>query len=314
MYQGLSEDIRNRKILDRIVENDRSIEKTLVRNGYTFRSGKEDGSKKLLIQRLWIDTTPADGFFELMNIESNRSILKTICSLKSAFTQDDLAAKWPLKKVDALITELCNLRILSQRALGNFELANKEAKFGENLEWYVAELFKRKLFATSDWGVKIEEAPCGGDYDVLARLENQIVYVECKAKNPGAVKESELLNFLKRDEFLRPHISIFFIDSTDNVDPVEDSLNKIGRKIGEVKATHNIKNTFGKPPYVEGVSSNVRHFQHRLFLVNSKKPVLETFKLCLRHRHRTGELEQAFKGRFWLHEEFNKVEKWWPAR
>lgn len=311
MYRGLFGDIENAKILDRIVENDRSIEKTLVRNGYTFRSRKDDASNKLLIERPSIDTTPADAFFGLMNIQSNRSILKKMCSLKCSFTQEELAANWGPKKVEALITELCNLRVLSQRAMGKFELANKEARFGENLEWYVAELFKRKLFATSDWGVKIKEAPCGGDYDVLARLENEIVYVECKAKNPRSVKESELLNFLKRDEFLRPYISIFFVDSTDNVDPVEEGLNKIGGKIGDVKATHNIENTFGKPPYIEDVSSNVRHFQHRLFPVNSKKPVLETFKLCLRHRHRTGELEQAFKGRFWLHEEFNKVEKWW---
>ena len=311
MYKGLTEDIKRSEVLDRIINNDRSIKKTLLRRGYTYQSDKQNASKKLLMELPVIDRTPVDSFYQLMQEQSNRVILKKLCSLNRGFTKEQMQKNWAPEKIDSLLSRLQDLKIIVSTPSQNFQLQNPHAEFGENLEWYVAELFRREFYGTADWGVHIVEAPAGGDYDVLARLENQLVYVECKAKRPDSVKESEFISFLKRDEFLRPHMAIFFIDSTDKIAPVENMFNNIGENIGKLKVEHGVANTFGQPPYTERIDKNVCHFQGRLFIANSRKPALDTFKFCLRHRHRTGVQDQATSGSFWLHQELNKVEKWW---
>ena len=304
-------DIEKSKILDQIVENDRSIEKTLIRRGFTFVSKKSNLSRRLLIKLPYLYYKTRDRFYNLMSKESNRVILKKICTQKEKFLSSELYEYWAKGKVDNFLEELTSLRIISKNRDGSFSVINRDAEFGENLEWYISEVFKREFHCTSDWGVHIAEAPSGGDYDILARAENNIIYVESKAKKVSSVSEEGLINFLKRDEFLRPYISILFIDTTDDIEALERLFNNIGLKIRELITKHGIKSVMGEPPYTEKLDNLFFHFQSRLFVVNSKKPILETFKLCFRHRYRTGELEQAYMGRFWLHELLLRVEKWW---
>lgn len=310
-FKGFLWDIEKSKILDRIAEDDRSIEKTLIRRGYTFKSNKTGLSRRLLLDIDILKEEPVDRFYRLMSRESNRAILKKICAIKPNFTKAELHDKWNISIVDDLLKGLIGLRAITKNQDDSFSIRKMEIEFGENLEWYISEVFKREFYCTSDWGVHIVEAPSGGDYDILARAENHIIYVESKAKKASSVKEEELINFLKRDEFLRPYISILFIDTTDDLKSLEKLFNEIGLKIRGLIAKHNIKSAIGNPPYTESLNSLFFHFQSRLFVVNSKKPILETLKLCLRHRYRTGELEQAFKGRFWLHELLLKFEEWW---
>ena len=72
MYKGLIEDIKRSEVLDRIINNDRSIKKTLLRRGYTYQSDKQNASKKLLMELPVIDRTPVDSFYQLMQEQSNR--------------------------------------------------------------------------------------------------------------------------------------------------------------------------------------------------------------------------------------------------
>jgi hypothetical protein len=311
MLRGIFWDAQKSKTLDRITEDDFSIEKTLVRRGFTFKSNKTGLSKELLIELYHSREERVNKFYNLMNKESNRAILKKICLMNSGFTKEDLVKNWDSQRVEDLLEELKELVIVNQKSDGTFELVNSEVEYGSNLEWYIAEIFRREFFCTSDWGVHVVEAPSGGDYDVLARSENNLIYVECKAKSPSSIKEEELINFLKRDEFLRPYISIFFIDTTDSIYSLEELLNKIGLKIKELIKQHNIDFVMGSPPYTEKLNNLFFHFQSRLFFVNSHHPIIETFKLCFRHRYRIGEMDQAYKGRFWLHELLIEVEKWW---
>ena len=309
-FNGFLWDIEKSKILDRIVEDDRSIEKTLVRRGFTFVSRKNLSGRLFRdLPHLYYKTR--ERFYNLMSKDSNRVILKKICTQKERFFNSELYERWDRERVDELLEELKLLKIIKKNQDESFSLTNIKAKFSENFEWYIAELFKNELYCTADWGVHIEEAPSGGDYDVLARVENDIIYVECKAKAPSNIDEKEFLDFLKRDEFLRSYISIFLIDSTDSIEPIEKLFNIIALKIKELISKHGIEFLMGEPPYTERLDDLFFHFQSRLFVVNSKKPILETFKLCLRHCYRIGEQERAVAWRFWLHELLLRVETWW---
>ncbi len=308
---GILQNLEKSEILDRIAENDRSIKKTLIRKGYTFESNKSGLSKNLLLDINILEHGRAGRFYNLMNRESNRAILKKICAIESKFTKAELYNERNVAIVDNLLKELVEISVIINNQDSSFLLKKREAKYGENLEWYISEMFKKEFYCTSDWGVHIVEAPNGGDYDVLARSENNLIYVECKAKRPSNIDEKEIISLLKRDEFLRPYITILFVDSTDDINSIENLFKKICLRIKELIAKHNIKFVMGKPPYTEKLYEPFVHFQSRLFVVNSKKPVLETFKLCLRHRHRSGETDQAIKGRFWLQELILKVEEWW---
>jgi len=309
-HRGILWDTEKSQILDCIAQNDYSIEKTLVRRGFTFKSRKNFLSEKLLIEnKLWPNDL-LDKFFSVLDDRTHRAILKFICANKSSFSEKDLTQRWANPKVAKLLKSLLTLKIISEMQQGIFSLSRKKAEFGENFEWYVAELFKRKFFSTADWGIHIVEAPNGGDYDVLARPENNIIYVECKTKSPSSLKEEELISFLKRDEFLRPYVAIMLFDTSDKVEKIEKMFNHTALKIKTVIEEQKIDFVMGEPPYTENLENSFFHFQSRLFFINSQRSISENIKLCLRHRHRVGELEQACKGRFWLHELLLKTEKW----
>jgi hypothetical protein len=90
---------------------------------------------------------------------------------------------------------------------------NNQYRFAKTLELLLAYLAIDELKALSaSFGVKIKNAPDGGDFDCLAVFRDEIVYFEAKSGNVNNIAESSILNFLKRHTFLAPKASILFID------------------------------------------------------------------------------------------------------
>ncbi len=86
-------------------------------------------------------------------------------------------------------------------------------RFTKTLELLLAYLAIDKLQATSaSFGVKIKNAPNGGDFDCLANFRDEIVYFEVKSGNVNNISGNSILNFLKRHTFLAPKASILFVD------------------------------------------------------------------------------------------------------
>jgi hypothetical protein len=57
-------------------------------------------------------------------------------------------------------------------------------------------------------------APHGGDYDVVACAEGELIYVEAKSAPPRQVTEEQVSAFLDRVDTLRPDLAIFLCDTT----------------------------------------------------------------------------------------------------
>jgi hypothetical protein len=85
--------------------------------------------------------------------------------------------------------------------------------FGQTLEWYVAEVLRREFGCATVFGLRIPRAAYGGDYDVIACAEGEVLYVETKSAPPRQILESEVRAFLDRVDTLRPDCALFLADT-----------------------------------------------------------------------------------------------------
>ena len=283
------------EIIKQFVEIELSIEKTLIRRGYQCSKSPS------LFERLLVpwEKKALDGLYTIMTNHENRAKLKNICSIKNEINPNDLCKKagWSSERINAFIKDLISFKILRDTTnISSFSLFNQQAEFGANLEWYIAEIFQRELYYTSGWGIHIEEAPDGGDYDVVARAEDKIIYVECKAKPVKNITKNEFLSFFRRDNFLRPDLSIFFIDSNDSLNPLIESLKELtGTEIRD-----NFFNDLKEMP--------LKHIGGRLFLINTQREsIKQRIMECLRFNHRFQTHYMSTEGPFFLHKNIEKI-------
>ena len=135
--------------------------------------------------------------------------------------------------------------------------------FGPTLEWYVAELLKREFGAEALWGVKFRRPKVGGDYDVLAKLDGSLLYVEVKSSPPKQITDSEMTAFLDRVEDLSPEFSVFLMDTElrmkDKIVPMfEQAL---------------AKRSNDPPPVSNGSSGSFSVYRTGIFIVNAKESI-----------------------------------------
>ncbi|MBS3907325.1 MAG: hypothetical protein KGZ49_09850 [Syntrophaceae bacterium] len=153
--------------------------------------------------------------------------------------------------------------------------------FGPTLEWFIAEMFKREFASPALYGVSVKKTRSGGDYDVTASWNQRLVYAEVKSSPPKGVEQAEISTFFSRLEDLLPDMAILFNDTQLRM---KDKLvvmfeEELSRRYGEDS----------KKLYpVERLVEELFHVGHRIFIVNSKKDVMENFGICLRDYLRHG--------------------------
>ena len=87
------------------------------------------------------------------------------------------------------------------------------SSFGGTLEWYVATVLAREFDCAVTRGLRISHAPHGGDYDVVACAEGEVIYVETKSAPPRQIFQEEVAAFLDRVDTLRPDVALFLVDT-----------------------------------------------------------------------------------------------------
>jgi len=123
--------------------------------------------------------------------------------------------------------------------------------------------------------VSIKKTHSGGDYDVIASWNQRLVYVEVKSSPPKGIEIGEVRTFFSRMEDLLPDVAILFNDTQLRM---KDKL--------VVMVEEELLRRYGKDSEtlypVERLIEELFHVCHRLYIVNSKKDVVENFRLCLR--------------------------------
>ncbi len=215
-------------------------------------------------------------FYEIMNKYSFRLVLRDMIKQQEQFRIQDLTHYCSLKVAKKYCDLLCEIGLIVKNGKESFRtLTSPLYSFGQTLEWFVAEMFKREFASPAIYRVTVKGTASGGDYDVIASWNRRLVYVEVKSSPPKGVELSEVTTFFSRIEDLQPDVAILFDDTQLRM---KDKL--------VVMFEEELKNRYGEESKllypVERLVEELFHIRNRIFIVNSKKDVVGNFAICLK--------------------------------
>jgi hypothetical protein len=174
-----------------------------------FKIYKKEPSEDLLI--------PVDsfigGFYEMMKKYSFRLFLRDVIKHQRFFRIENVT-RYATAEVTKEYAEYLQEIGLIEKVSDGLKLVPWPIKsFGETLEWFVSEIFKREFATEAVWGIRFKRPKVGGDYDLIAKVDGAILYMEIKSSPPKQIYQNEIAAFLDRVSDLSPEISIFFVDT-----------------------------------------------------------------------------------------------------
>jgi hypothetical protein len=247
-----------------------SLSYILQRRG--FRIYKKEPSDDLLIpEKRFID-----GYYEMLKRYSFRLFLRDVIKHQPLFSLTQVTRYSTKEVTDEYIKYLVKTGIAVPKN-SDYRLTKAPIKsFGETLEWFVAEVFKREFSAEATWGVKMKRPGIGGDYDLLAKIDGAILYMEIKSSPPKQIYQSEIRAFFDRVYDLMPEIAMFFMDTElrmkDKIVPMfEDEL----------------RFRFAEPPDVKRMEKELFEVdveRPKIFIINAKDSIINNIeKVLARH-------------------------------
>jgi hypothetical protein len=269
--QRFSKEIEILKTLS--IENSLSVEGMLKMRGIrVFRKNPVD--RLFFPPRL--PPSYKNQFYETMKKYSFRLVLRDIIKHQDRFCIQDLTHYCSPRVAQGYCDLLYKIGAIQKDRIGRYRTRVLPIySFGPTLEWFVAEMFRREFASPAIYGVHVKKTPSGGDYDVITSWNRRLVYVEVKSSPPKGVELGEVKTFFSRIEDLLPEVAILFNDTQLRM---KDKL--------VVMFEEELQRRFGKEAKtlyrVERLVEELFHVRHRVFIVNSKKDVVENFHVCLR--------------------------------
>jgi len=262
------------------LEDPSPVERMLKSRG--LRVFRENPTEKLFFPP---DILPLDRdrFYELMKRYSFRLILRDIIKQQDRFCLHDLTHYCSLKTAQRYGELLLKMKMIIQEEKDTFRTVRSSIdSLGATLEWFISEMFRREFASPAIYGVSVKETPSGGDYDVMASWNRRLVYVEVKSSPPRGIELKQVTAFFSRIEDLVPDVSILFNDTQLRM---KDKLVLLFEEELERRHGKGFR-TFSPVTRLAGELFDV---QNRIFIVNSRKDVVENFSICLKHYLRHGE-------------------------
>jgi Holliday junction resolvase-like predicted endonuclease len=221
-------------------------------------------------------------FYEMMKRYSFRLVLRDMIKHQEGFRIRDLTHYCSSEVVRGYCKALCETEVIVKTGRLSFQTRVRSLySFGPTLEWFIAEMFKREFASPALYGVSVKKTRSGGDYDVIASWNQKLVYVEVKSSPPKGIEQAEISSFFSRQEDLLPDVAILFNDTQLRM---KDKLVVMFEE--ELKQRHGRKSKSLYP--VERLIDELFHIRHHIFIINSKKDVVENFGICLRDYLRYG--------------------------
>ncbi len=204
---------RLRKILNFYTPELKSL---LKRRGFYIY--KKEPGDDLLIP---LEKPIIEKYYEKLKKYSFRLFLRDVIKHQESFTIEKVT-KYATKEVTSQyidfilksgLIELVPKGYRLKKRVGTTVVSTPIKSFGETLEWFIARLIEKDFQAETVWGVKFKRPKVGGDYDLIAKIDSSILYMEIKSSPPKQIYDKEIAAFLTRVEDLSPEISIFFVDT-----------------------------------------------------------------------------------------------------
>jgi hypothetical protein len=238
------------------------LDMLLKRRG--FRVYKKEPPDDLLVP----DEPFRDGFYANLHKYSFRLFLRDVIKHQDRFTIEEVTRYSTTRVIRTYLNFLVDIRLINEGAT-SFTLSHRPiTSFGPTLEWYVAELLRREFGAEALWGVKFRRPNVGGDYDVLAKLDGSLLYIEVKSSPPKQVTDSDVRAFLDRVQDLSPEFSVFLMDTEL----------RMKDKLVPMFEQELAKRSSGSPPAVVRIERELFGIRDRLFIVNAKESIVRNLE------------------------------------
>ena len=180
------------------------------RRGFDLRPASSEAKLLLPAEEL-----AREEIYELLLHYSFRLVLRDILVHRDSFAEADLRKYCSPECVARYVAVLEQTGLIERAHDGrSFRLAKESVdSLGDTLEWLSAEILRRDFGMETAWSVRLGGAPGGGDYDVLALAEGDLLYVETKSAPPRHVHRREITGFFDRLAALRPAAAILLEDT-----------------------------------------------------------------------------------------------------
>ncbi len=253
-----------RRLRRRLAELTPPLDALLKRRG--FRIYRREPADDLLLP----DTRYIDGFYAMLAKYSFRLFLRDVIKHQDYFRLEQVT-RYATASVTAdyarYLREIGLIEPLSE----GFRLVRRPIKsFGETLEWLVAEIFRREFETEAVWGIRFKRPKVGGDYDLIAKVDGGILYMEIKSSPPKQIYHNEISAFFDRVADLQPEISVFFVDTElrmkDKIVPMFEE--EFGKRVDD-------------PPKIERMEKELFHVEQKIFIINAKDSIASNVEKVL---------------------------------
>lgn len=240
------------------------IDASLRRRG--FQVYKKEPSEDLL--------TPGqefiDRYYRKLYKYSFRLFLRDVIKHQDFFKLEDVTRYSTSKVTRGYLDFIHDIGLVKKEADGYMLKKRPVKSFGETLEWYIAEVFRREFCFEAIWGVKFKRPKVGGDYDVIAKFDGSVFYVEVKSSPPKQIYDREISAFLERVSDLSPEIAVFLMDTElrmkDKIVPMFE--NELGKR-------------FPAPHEVIRMEKELFQIWDRVFIINAKDSIVSNIEKVL---------------------------------
>ncbi len=241
-----------------------SLDVLLKRRG--FKVYKKESSEDLLLpEKKYMNI-----FYEKLKKYSFRLFLRDVIKHQNFFTIDKVA-RYATKEITSQYIDFLLKANLTESTAKGYRLKKRPIKsFGETLEWFIARLIEKEFESETIWGVKFKRPKVGGDYDLVAKIDSSILYMEIKSSPPKQIYDKEIAAFLNRVEDLSPEVSIFFMDTElrmkDKIVPMFEA---------------ELQRHYKKSVSVERIVKELFHINKKIFIINSKDSITANIRTVL---------------------------------
>ncbi len=238
-----------------------SIDTLLKRRGFTVYK-KEPPDDLLVPAKRYLP-----GYYRMLHKYSFRLFLRDVIKHQELFSLEDVTRYATASVTGEYIDYLRAIGLIRKKSKHYFLAKHPITSFGATLEWYVAELLRREFRSEAVWGVKFRRPRVGGDYDVIAKFNGSLLYIEVKSSPPKQIYDSEVTAFLDRVEDLAPTIAVFFMDTELRM---KDKLVPMFEKELACRSDG--------PPKVHCMERELFQINDRIFIMNAKESILQNFE------------------------------------
>lgn len=211
-----------------------------------------------------------DGYYGMLHKYSFRLFLRDVIKVQNRFTRKDVTRYATAEVTGDFMDFMLDIGLIEQTE-GAYRLRKRPVKsFGATLEWFLAEIFKREFLTETAWGVKFKRPRVGGDYDLIAKINGSILYMEVKSSPPKQIYHNEISAFFDRVVDLAAEPAVFFMDTElrmkDKIVPMFES---------------ELKSRYLSPIPIVRMERELFQIMDKTFIINSKGGITENMEKAL---------------------------------